>query len=347
MKYIGMDVHKASVMVSWVDEENHVMRPFRIPNTTEELLGFARAIERPAKIAVEATRNHAFVHDLLEGEGLDVFVSHPKDTEAIASSKKKSDRHDAITLAKLLKAELLTESYVPPLDVRLLRELVRDHIRLVSARTRAKNWIRSTIAQEGLTCSYRDIFGKSAKAWLASCNLHPMREASVERSLALIAALQEPIKNTTEVIEALVKDDPEIKLLTSIPGVGYVTAAAILSEIGDITRFKSDRQLASYAGLVTTTRESAGVVRHGHITKEGSATLRWALVMGTSHLIRRPGPLKAFYERVREKHGKKCARVATGRKLARYIFAILTSGKEYDPGKALQRGIECVMGRPP
>jgi len=347
MKYIGMDVHKTSIMVSVVDEENNSAPPFRIPNTPEQLVKLASGIDQPAKVAIEATRNHAFVHDLLEGEGLDVFVSHPKYTEAIASSKKKSDRHDAITLAKLLKADLLSESYVPVLDIRLLRELIREYRRLVSLSTRAKNWIRSTLAQDGLQCAFSDIFGKSAKAWLSTAPMHPLRRESVERDLNMIASLREHINSAKVQIVNIVKDDPDVKLLLSIPGVGYITAAAILSEIAGISRFGSDRKLASYAGLVTTTRESAGIIRHGHITREGSATLRWALVMATTHLIRKPGPLKTFYERLADKHGKKSARVAAARKLLRYIFAILTSRNAYDPGVALQRGIECVFGQPP
>ena len=347
MKYIGMDMHKATVMVSWVDENNCVVSPFQIRNTTEQLEAFARAVEGPCRVAIEATRNHAFVHDLLEGEGLDVFVSHPKHTEAITSSKKKSDRHDAITLARLLKAELLTESYVPPLEVRLLRELVREQRRLVSISTRARNWIRATLAQDGLNCHFRDIFGKGAQAWLACANIHPSRRRSVARNLELIAFLQDRIRTVSEEIVALVKDDPDVRLLITIPGVGYLTAAAIRSEIGDVTRFSSDRHLASYAGLVTTTRESAGFVRHGHIMKEGSAVLRWALSMAVIHLIRKPGPLNVFYERLREKHGKKSARTATARKLARYVFAILTTRKEYDPQMPARRRVECLLGRPP
>jgi transposase len=347
MKYIGMDAHKTTIMVGIVDGRNHSLPPFPVATTPEDVRRLARAIKKPARVALEATRNHAYLHDLLESEGLDVFVSHPKDTDAIGKSKKKSDRHDAITLAKLLKADVLTESYVPPLDVRLLRELVRDYRRLVAISTRAKNWIRATLAQEGLTCRFSDIFGKNARSWLSSVALHPMRKASIERSLAIIAAAQDQIRGAAKRIVDLVRDDPDIRLLMSIPGVGYIIAAAILSEIGDIFRFSSDRKLASYSGLVTTTRESGGVIRYGHITKEGPTTLRWALVAATAHLIRRPGPLKSFYERLAEKHGKKSARAAAARKLLRYIYAILTSRKEYDPGMAVQRGIECVLGQPP
>jgi len=347
MKYIGMDVHKTSIMVSSVDQDSYVIPPFRVSNTPEHIVKLAQAIERPARVAMEATRNHAFIHDLLEAQGLDVVVSHPKATEAITKSKKKSDRHDAITLAKLLRADMLVESYVPPLQTRLLRELVRECRRLTAASTRTKNRIRATIAQEGMVCHYSDISGKHARSCLASLALNPARKRSVERSLDMIALAQDQIKAVREQIVSLVGEDPDVKLLMSIPGVGYLTAAAMLAEIGDISRFSSDRHLASYAGLVTTTRESAGIVRHGHITKQGSSTLRWALVMATTHLIRRHGPLRSFYERLADKHGKKSARTAAARKLLRYIYAILNSRKEYDPGMSVRRGIECALGRPP
>ncbi len=346
-KFIGMDVHSASITVGWIDEDGFEIRPFTIPNTVQDLRSFCRAIDRPAKIAIEATRNHAFVHDLIEAEGLEVLVSHPKHTEAIASCKKKSDRHDARTLARLLRADLLTESYVPPLEIRLLRELVREYIRLTRVSTRARNWIRAILASEGMTCRFSDIFGKGAREWLACAQMHPDRKRSIERSLALISALSLNLRAVTAEIVARVKGDPDVELLISIPGIGYILGAIIIAEIGDISRFPSGRKLAGYTGLVTTTRESAGIVRHGHITKEGSANLRWALCMATSHLLRKPGPMKSFYNRLLERHGKKSARVACARKLTNYIFAILASRERYDPGTAAKRRLQHRLGQPP
>jgi transposase len=347
MQYIGMDIHATTTTISWVDEANAVMRPFAIPTTEEALRGFAQAFPRPARVAIEATRNHAFVHDLLEAEGLSVLVSHPRHTEAITSCKRKSDRHDAMTLARLLKAELLTASYVPPLQIRLLRELVREHIRLTAICTRARNWIRASLAQHGLRCRFTDLMGPGAQAWLTAAPLHPTRRAMVERSIQIIAFVLDRIKEVRSDIIARVKSDPRMKLLISIPGMGYLLAAAILAEIGEISRFASDRRLASYAGLVTTTRESAGIIRHGHITKEGSVVLRWALGMTVTHLIRKPGPLKHFYQRAADKHGKKSARAATARKLTRYVFAMLTQQTMYDPTLSARRRQECLLGVAP
>lgn len=347
MKYIGMDIHQTSTTISWVEENNWVMRPFTIPTTAEDLRTFAQAVEGPCKVAIEATRNHAFIHDLLEAEGLAVMVSHPKHTEAISSCKKKSDRHDAVTLAQLLKANLLTESYVPPLEIRLLRELVREYIRLSTIGIKARNWIRAALAQQGLQCHFRDVFGPGAQTWLASIELYPSRRRAIERSLQIIAFGQERLQEIREEIIAQIKDNLAARLLISLPGVGYLLAAAILAEIGEVSRFASDRQLASYAGLVTTTRESAGHIRHGRITKEGATVLRWALGMAVTHLIRKPGPLKQFYERLAEKHGGKSARTATARKLTSYIFAMLTQQENYDPGKAAQRRQETLLAKVP
>ena len=107
---------------------------------------FARAFPSPARVAIEAPRNHAFIHDLLETEGLQVLVSHHRHTEAITSCKRKSDRHDAITLARLRKADLLTESYVLPLQIRLLREWCGEYIQLTILCIRTRN--PNTISME-------------------------------------------------------------------------------------------------------------------------------------------------------------------------------------------------------
>ncbi len=115
------------------------------------------------------------------------------------------------------------------------------------------------------------------RGWLAALDLPAASREVVEDDLALIDALQVPIDRLDWEVHQRAKADPRVKVLTQLPGVGPFTALVILAEVGDVTRFGSARKLASWAGLTPTVRGSDRTVWHGHISKQGSAWLRWAL----------------------------------------------------------------------
>ena len=112
-----------------------------------------------------------------------------------------------------------------------------------------------------------------------------------------------------------VKDDEEAKFLMTIPGIDYYSAPLITSEIGDIHRFPSAKQLCSYAGVVPSTYSSGSSTFHGHITKQGSRWLRWIVAEAVVHCINKPGHVQEFYQRVQKRKGVKIAKVATRRKI--------------------------------
>ena len=115
----------------------------------------------------------------------------------------------------------------------------------------------------------------------------------------------------------------------TIPGVGYYSALLIKSEIGDIRRFPSAKQLCSYAGLVPLTYASGNVCYNGHITKQGSRWLRWILIEASIHAIKKQGPLRLFYYKIERKKSGKVAKVAAARKLLEWIYHILRDGKTF------------------
>jgi transposase len=116
--------------------------------------------------------------------------------------------------------------------------------------------------------------------------------------------------------------DPRVKVLTTLPGVGQFTALVMLAEIGDITRFGSARKLASWAGLTPTVRGSDLTVRHGHISKQGSAWLRWVLNQAAQTAKRSPD-FAATYSSIAKRRGKKIATIAIARKLLTRAYHLL------------------------
>ena len=148
----------------------------------------------------------------------------------------------------------------------------------------------------------------------------------VGNGLALIDALQPIIDRLDQEVRQHARSDPRVKVLTQLPGVGPFTALVILAETGDITRFASARKLAAWAGLTPTVRGSDRTVRHGHISKQGSVWLRWALCEAAQTAKRHPG-FAATYQAIARRRGKKIATTAIARKLLARAWHLLTDAE--------------------
>ena len=145
----------------------------------------------------------------------------------------------------------------------------------------------------------------------------------IEDDLALTDALQQPIDRLDGEMRQRAKAEPQVKVLTQLPGVGPFTALVILAEVGDITRFGSARKLAAWAGLTPTVRGCDRTVRHGHISKQGSAWLRWVLCEAAQTAKRSP-QFAASYQAIARRRGKKIATTAIARKLLTRAWHLLT-----------------------
>jgi transposase len=164
------------------------------------------------------------------------------------------------------------------------------------------------------------------RGWLAELPLPPVSREIVADSLAFLDALAVTIERLDAEVRARAKADPRVKVLTTLPGVGEFTALVMLAEIGDITRFGSARKLASWAGLTPTVRGSDLTVRHGHISKQGSAWLRWVLNQAAQTAKRSP-EFSATYAAIAKRRGKKIATIAIARKLVTRAYHLLTAAQ--------------------
>src|SRR5512140_47848 len=159
---------------------------------------------------------------------------------------------------------------------------------------------------------------------LMSCAHFPVND------LAVIDGLAPVIDRIDGELRLHAKADPRVKVLTTLPGVGQFTALVMLAEIGDITRFPSARKLAAWAGLTPTVRGSDLTVRHGHISKQGSAWLRWVLNQAAQTAKRSPA-FAASYQTIAKKRGKKIATIAIARKLLTRACHLLADMEATDP----------------
>jgi len=254
-----------------------------------------------------------------------VLVSHPKKTRYIAEARIKTDKVDSMALAELLRLNSLPLSYMPPPDIAVLREKVRRRSFPVGQQTKFKIKIRSTLTYEGVKPPVEyGLFTRKGREWLRGLGLGP-----VDSYLRMMEPLRTEIRLLSLKMRHIAADDEEVRLLMTIPGVGYYIALLVKAEIGDISRFPSGDQLVSYAGLAPSTHSSGGVTHHGRITKEGSRWLRWAMVEAAHVHFRFDSPVTRAYHRIVERRGKGKAAVAAARMLLLVCRSVLKNRRPY------------------
>jgi transposase len=323
--YVGIDVHRKRSQVAVIDSGGEVLANRNVPNGAVPILGVIGGLPPGTPAAFEAAFGWGWLLELLEDYGFDPHLVHPLQCKAIASARLKNDKVDAAILAQLLRADLLPEAWIAPPAVRQLRALLRHRAQLVRLRTLLRNRIHAVLADHGQDRP-SGCWSGPGRGWLASLELPAVSREVIDDDLALIDALQVPIDRLDAEVRQRARSDPRVKILTQLPGVGTFTAMVILAEVGDITRFGSARKLASWAGLTPTVRGSDRTVRHGHISKQGSAWLRWILCEAAQTAKRHPD-YAASYAAIARRRGKKIATTAIARKLLTRAWHLLTDAE--------------------
>ena len=326
--YVGIDVHRKRSQVAVVAEDGKVQLNKNTVNGTEPLLRLIGDLPAGTPVAFEAAFGWGWLLRLLEDYGFDPHLVHPLQCKAIASARLKNDKVDAATLAQLLRADLLPEAWIAPAEVRQLRALLRHRAGLVRLGTQQRNRIHAVVADFGYDRSGSYLSGPG-RGWLAGLDLPATSREVVADCLAVIDGLAPAIDRIDGELRAHAKADPRVKTLTTLPGVGQFTALVMVAEIGDISRFPSARKLASWAGLTPTVRGSDRTVRHGHISKQGSAWLRWVLNQAAQTAKRSP-EFAASYAAIAKRRGKKIATIAIARKLLTRAWHLLNEMQATD-----------------
>lgn len=325
MVYIGVDLHRKVSQVAAVDERGKVLGNRRVGTNFDELFrvfGELAPGPRETAVAFEATFGWGWFADLLRDAGMDAHMSHPLLTKAIANARVKNDAVDAKTLAQLLRTGMLPEAWMAPPEVREARRLVRMRVSLTRMRSRLKAQVHALLAEHGVANPMSDLFGRGGRRLLEQLRLPQLSQGRLEACLRLIDDLGTEIQIADTEILALYETDPRTRRLLPIPGIGPTTAAIVLAEIGDVSRFADARHLCAWAGLTATERSSADHTRRGHISKQGSRWLRWIMVeAATSALANRE--LGSFFTRIEKKRGAKVARVALAHRLLTLVYYAL------------------------
>jgi len=197
-----------------------------------------------------------------------------------------------------------------------------------------------------------DLFGLAGREWLREVALPVEERETVDGCLRQIDFLDQEIAEVETQVARDGLSSPQIRRLMTVPGVNVIVAATFLAAVGDVSRFPGQRQLVAYLGLDPRVRQSGSTpATHGRISKQGSASARHALVEASWSVVRQPGPLHAFYQRIRARRGHQVAVVAAARKLACLFWCMLTRGEDYafaQPSltKKKLRRLELAAGAP-
>jgi len=230
--YVGVDVHKRFCQAALMNEEGMILRETRFENTTDgakALVNLARSFDSNIKAVVEPSANYwVKVYDKLEDEGVEVKLSNPSRTKAIAEARAKMDKRDARTLAYLLRGDLVAESYVPTRKNRMRRSFIRHRASLMKMRVEVKNRIHTLLDKYDLSYEYTDLFGKEGLEWLRSLSLPPMDNHFLKSNLQILEALNEQIRSTDIEIAKDAVNEEQAKLLMTMPGVDYYAAMILL-----------------------------------------------------------------------------------------------------------------------
>jgi transposase len=231
MQYVGLDVHKKFTYACVVDEEGNIVIKDKFQSTIEGLEKFLDKVEKDTKFVMEACSVWQHLYDHLEYRGFAVKLAHPLKTRAIAEARIKTDSIDAETLAHLLRANLISESYVPIMDVRIERAITRHRASLLRMRTQIKNKIHAILRRHGIQYEFSDLFGKSGMDFLKTVDIPAYSRYELDQYLVLLKVLDYKIEESSKQIELMKKENPQAQLLTTIPGISDYSAMLIMAEI--------------------------------------------------------------------------------------------------------------------
>jgi len=340
-RFVGVDFHTETTVVTRLRADGSRVGKTEYYAWTKE--GLARLRESCGArdhVAVEATYHWALFADAFEEFEGELVLAHPLKNRLIAESRNKNDKVDSRVLADLLRTGFLARAWIAPKEVREARELLRYRASLVRIQTSLKNRVRVLLAKAGAQVQASDLFSPTGLRELRALELGTLRGLIVDNALGVAERLRAQLAETEEEIRRRVEMSAQAQLVDSIKGFGPLGALTVVSEIGEIGRFSRAGKLVSYAGLAPTTRASAGIVRHGPITKQGSPWLRWILMEAVQHGVNAYPQLRGLYRRVAANEGnrKNAGRVAVARRLLVAIYHMLKRNEPFRPeriGKAV------------
>ncbi len=315
MHYVGIDLHKRFLVVVVEDEAGRSWSARRF--SCSDVAGLIKMLGaiRPFQAVIEASASYRWLYDLLCPLG-EVVLAHPLRLRAIVAGRAKTDKLDAALLAKLLRGGMIPIAYIPPWPYERLRAVTRARARLIRRMTEAKNELHALLRRGNIQVPYANPFCKGGRRYIQAHDFGDIGNVCRDELLRRVEHYERETRSLDAALSEVAMQFPEVASLTDVYGIGLYSALLIIGEIGEPWRFPDGRKVGAYAGLTARVSQSGDTCYHGHITRQGSAWLRWILVEAAMKVVRRDKQLGNFYMRIRKRSSAKIARVAVARKLA-------------------------------
>jgi transposase len=320
MRFIGVDLHTTQVTVCYLKtSDDYSFKQYRL----DEIEAFVASLEATDELAVEATGNSRWLVGLVTGRVRRVVVVNPGEFEVIKRSVKKTDKRDALNLARFLAVDMLPAVRVKSECAEAVQRLNETRSKLVGLKTRLLNKIHALAVGRGWKLKKESLGSKKGLAAAMQREWSVIERIELEIISEQIESLKHGIKRLDERIAELSSELPGFENLITVTGIGARSAGVLLSVIGAVEDFESEGNLASYFGIVPKVSNSNERVCHGRITKRGSKTGRTTLVQCALVAIRYSPYLKKYYEQVKGRAGHGKAKIAAARKFLGIIYNTL------------------------
>ena len=328
MHIVGCDFHPGWQQVAVLDTETGEIQEHKLENGSGEAERFYKQLSAPALIGLEASGNSQWFEDLLPALGHEVWVGDAAQIRASYVRKQKTDRRDAAHILKLLLENRFPRLWRPDAQQRDLRQLLIHRHKLVVIRVRVKNGLHHLMLNRGLQLK-RKLWSQAGQRLLRELPLEGWAAQRRHDLLQLLTSLDEQIKLLDEAVSVEAKKHPQAALLMTQPGVGPNTALAFVLTLGDVSRFRRGKQVASYLGLIPSERSSSQRRRLGSISKQGNPFVRMLLVESVQAVNRLDEGFRKQYQHRCHRKAKGVAKVAAARRLAVRLYWMLRSNTPY------------------
>lgn len=327
MLIIGCDFHPGFQQVAIFDNQTGEVEQRRLQHR-EEAEQFYRSVAAGTLVGMEACGHYPWFERLLGECGHQLWLGDASQIRASVVRKQKTDRRDAEHILELLLQERFPRIWVSSLEERDVRQLLIHRHKQVQSRTRVKNQLQAMALSQGVQ-KKRKLWTQSGREELEKLELLPFAAARRKQLLQELDQLEVEIAQLNRQVEDEVKQRPAAMRLMTHPGVGPVTALAMVLTLGPAERFATGKQVASYFGLIPSEHSSGGGQRLGHISKQGSSFLRFLLVEAGQSAARHDQELGRFYRRLAARKHRGLAKVAVARKLAVRLYLMLREDWTY------------------
>jgi transposase len=333
MFYCGIDLSARDSHLCVLDESLSIHLQMKAPNLLPRIASLLDPFKPDLKIVVESTFNWYWLVDGLQLLGFDVSLAHTLGLAMITQAKVKTDRRDAFSLAKLLRADLIPKAYIYPAPIRPVRDLLRRRLKAVALRAQEYGSIRQLLLREGILSTSRNEIKLAQQLDLQEWLTHPLLVMSASQQLERIDLLSRQITELEQRILLLTRDNADYKRLLMIAGIGKILALTILYEVGEITRFKDVRHFSSYCRLVPGVAQSGSVSRRGRSSKQGNAYLKSAFNQAAVAAVRSYAAIRRCFERHLQRHRGSARKLVAynviAHKLAQAVYHVLRQEREY------------------